>query len=187
MSRIVALLGLLVTVPLLLLLALLVLLTMGGPVIFRQRRSGKGGVPFTLIKFRSMNDRRNAQGELLPDAERVTALGRFLRRSRLDELPGLWNVAMGDLAFVGPRPLLPQTIAELDELGRRRGMVRPGLTGWAQVNGNTLLTLRQKIALDLWYVEHRNAMVDARILLRTLLVMIGGERLPHGGRTETPR
>src|SRR5690606_31422560 len=110
-----------------------------------QERSGKNGRIMTLVKFRSMRDVNDACGDPLPDEQRVTFLGRLLRRSRLDELPGLWNVVTGDMAFVGPRPLLPQTIAGMGRAGQERGKVKPGLTGWAQINGNTLLTLDEKV------------------------------------------
>lgn len=162
--------------PLLAVLALLVRISMGNPVLFRQQRSGRDGRTFTLIKFRSMREASDAAGNPLPDEQRVTSLGRFMRRTRLDELPGLWNVVTGDLAFVGPRPLLPQTIAELGRTGQERGKVKPGLTGWAQVNGNTLLTLKEKVDLDLWYVAHANWLLDAAILLCTGWVMIVGEK-----------
>ncbi|WP_395394142.1 sugar transferase [Novosphingobium sp. BL-8A] len=164
------------TLPLLAGLALGVRLSMGAPVLFRQQRAGLGGQPFTLFKLRSMREANGPDGRPLPDEARVTGFGRFLRRSRLDELPGLWNVARGDMTFVGPRPLLPETIAALGTRGMARGHVRPGLTGWAQVNGNTLLSLDEKIALDLWYVDHAGPMLDLRILARTAWVMIGGER-----------
>ncbi len=175
-TRLIALLLLILALPLLAVLALLVGLSMGRPVIFRQTRSGKGGSDFVLVKFRSMNDVRDANGDLLPDDARVTWVGNILRRTRLDELPGLLNVVRGEMNFVGPRPLLPHTIAQRGEAGRKRGEVSPGLTGWAQVNGNTLLTLNEKIALDLWYIENRSIWLDLRIILRTLLVMVGGER-----------
>ncbi|MFC3215839.1 sugar transferase [Novosphingobium panipatense] len=152
------------------------LLSLGRPVLFRQQRAGRGGVPFTLLKLRSMRNTCDASGRPLPDEARVTPFGRFLRRSRLDELPGLWNVVAGDMAFVGPRPLLPETIAALAMHGVQRGAVRPGLTGWSQVNGNTLLALEEKIALDLWYVAHSSPLLDLRILLLTVWVMVGGER-----------
>ncbi|WP_375196158.1 sugar transferase [Sphingobium sp.] len=178
--------------PLLLLLSGLVLLSMGRPVLFRQQRSGQGGHVFPMIKFRSMRDLHDAKGMPLPDALRVTALGQFLRRSRLDELPELVNIARGDMDFVGPRPLLPQTIAAMREDGAERGRVRPGLTGLAQVSGNTLLTVEEKLRFDLWYVRNRSAWLDAQIMARTLLVVIAGEkrinwhvdeaRPPHWGR-----
>lgn len=167
---------LLLLAPVAALLALVSLISMGGPVLFRQERSGLNGQPFTMAKFRSMNDASDAEGRLLPDEQRVTAWGRFLRRSRLDELPGLWSIVRGDMAFVGPRPLLPGTIASLGERGRQRGQVRPGLTGWAQVNGNTLLSLDEKVALDLDYVRNASLGLDCRIILRTIAVMIAGEK-----------
>ncbi|UOR15186.1 sugar transferase [Qipengyuania aquimaris] len=175
-SRFAAAVMLLLLAPVAALLALVSLISMGGPVLFRQDRSGLHGQPFTMLKFRSMNDARDAEGRLLPDEHRVTAWGRFLRRSRLDELPGLWSIVRGDMAFVGPRPLLPGTIASLGERGRQRGQVRPGLTGWAQVNGNTLLSLDEKIALDLDYVRNASLGLDCRIILRTIGVMIAGEK-----------
>lgn len=162
--------------PVVALLGLGVLFSMGRPVLFRQERAGLHGRPFTLLKLRSMREALDAAGHPLPDEARVTGFGRFLRRSRLDELPGLWNVARGDMDFVGPRPLLPVTIAGLGASGEERGRVRPGLTGWSQVNGNTLLSLDEKIALDLWYVRHASLWLDLRILALTAWVMIGGER-----------
>jgi lipopolysaccharide/colanic/teichoic acid biosynthesis glycosyltransferase len=124
-----------------------------------------------------MEDRRDATGRLLPDAARLRPCGRFLRRLRLDELPELWNVLRGDMALVGPRPLLPQDVAAMGADGERRGGVRPGLTGWAQVNGNTRLDTRDKLVLDLWYIEHRSLRLDLRIFLRTLATLIAGEQI----------
>ncbi|KRA83602.1 sugar transferase [Altererythrobacter sp. Root672] len=173
--------------PIQLLLGLLVLLSLGRPVLFRQVRCGRLGEPFVLYKFRTMRDDRDEAGRLLPDEQRVTAVGAFLRRSRLDELPGLLNIARGEMAFVGPRPLLPITIEELGDKGRRRGLVRPGMTGWAQVNGNTLLSLDEKVALDLWYIDHAGLWLDLTILQRTVLVMIGGERRTKVLREEVSR
>lgn len=166
---------LLICLPVMALLAALILALQGRPILFRQDRSGKHGIPFNMVKFRTMRDLRDSSGALLPDAVRTTSLGAFLRRSRLDEIPGLWNVVTGDLAFIGPRPLLPETIASLGERGVQRGQVAPGLTGWAQVNGNTLLTLDEKVALDLWYIEHRSLRTDYDILLATFWVMFRGE------------
>ncbi len=162
--------------PLLLLLSLLVLVGLGRPVLFRQVRSGLGGQPFAMIKFRSMRDLRDSRGDLLPDAQRTPALGRFLRRSRLDELPELINIVRGDMDFVGPRPLLPHSIAAMGRDGVERGKVRPGLTGLAQVSGNTLLAVEEKLRFDLWYVRHHSARLDAQIIARTLLVVVGGEK-----------
>lgn len=162
--------------PLLLLLWVLVLLGLGRPVLFRQIRSGRGGQPFAMIKFRTMRDLRDPWGALLPDAQRVTPLGQWLRRSRLDELPELINIARGDMDFVGPRPLLPHTVSAMGRDGMERGLLRPGLTGLAQVSGNTLLTVEEKLRFDLCYVRNHSPFLDARIIARTLLVVIGGEK-----------
>ncbi|MFK4005302.1 sugar transferase [Qipengyuania sp. NPDC077563] len=175
-ARVLALGLLVLALPVLALLGVLVWLSLGSPVLFRQVRSGRGGVGFTLVKFRTMKDLRGVDGALLPDPLRTTRLGNFLRRTRLDELPSLVNVVSGDLAFIGPRPLLPKTLAAMGEEGRLRGAVRPGLTGLSQVSGNTLLTLDEKVALDLWYIDHRSLWLDSQIILRTVLVMVGGER-----------
>jgi len=159
--------------PLVAISALAVLLIDGRPVFFIQQRSGLGGRSFRLMKLRSMT----TGNEALPDRQRITPLGWLLRASRLDELPQLWHVLTGAMSLVGPRPLLPSTIAAAGKHGLRRGLVRPGLTGWAQVNGNALLSDEDKIALDLWYVENRSFRLDCAIILRTLLVIFRGERI----------
>lgn len=163
--------------PLMLLLALALRIWQGRGVLFWQERSGLAGKSFRLVKFRTMRDTRGSDGELLPDEQRTTRIGSFLRKTRLDELPSFWNVMLGELAFIGPRPLLPPTISALGELGRQRGAVPPGLSGWAQVNGNTLLSLEEKVALDLWYIENRRWHTDLVIILATIWVMIAGEKL----------
>jgi lipopolysaccharide/colanic/teichoic acid biosynthesis glycosyltransferase len=163
--------------PLAIVVGLAVRGTMGKPVFFVQQRSGQGGRAFPMIKFRTMSDDRGPDGTLLGDRERVTRLGRFLRRSRLDELPELWNIMTGDMALIGPRPLLPTTINALGEAGRRRGAFKPGLTGWAQVNGNTLLEEADKIALDLWYVAHASLWLDLRIIAKTVMMILFGEKI----------
>jgi lipopolysaccharide/colanic/teichoic acid biosynthesis glycosyltransferase len=175
-SAVSAIIALVMISPVLLVIATVVRLGLGRPVLFRQMRSGLGGVPFQMIKFRTMRDLYDADGAPLPDAERVTSLGRFLRRSRLDELPELLNIARGEMDFVGPRPLLPHTVAAMGEAGAERGTVRPGLTGLAQVNGNTLLTEQEKLRLDLHYVRRRGPVRDAMILWRTVWVIIAGEK-----------
>jgi lipopolysaccharide/colanic/teichoic acid biosynthesis glycosyltransferase len=152
-------------------------LTIGRPILFVQQRSGLRGVPFAMIKFRTMHDSRDAAGRPLADAARVTRLGSFLRRTRLDELPGLWHVVRGEMALIGPRPLLPSTIQAMGPGGVARGRVRPGLTGWAQTNGNSLLDEGDKLALDLWYIEHASLLLDLRILVRTVTVILRGERV----------
>ena len=160
--------------PLALVAALLTFFAVGRPLLFSQYRSGLHGRQFRVLKFRTMHPQTL---RLLDDAARTPALGRWLRRTRLDELPQLFNILRGDMAFVGPRPLLPQTVAAFGEDGRRRGQVRPGLTGWAQVNGNTRLSDRQKLMLDLWYVEHRSLGRDLKLLARTAGVVLSGEKL----------
>jgi lipopolysaccharide/colanic/teichoic acid biosynthesis glycosyltransferase/glycosyltransferase involved in cell wall biosynthesis len=167
----------LVTLPVMALVALVVLATLGRPILFRQHRAGAEGRPFVLAKFRTMRTANDIEGRPLPDAARLTATSRVLRRTRLDELPGLWSVIRGQMNLVGPRPLLPETVVDLGEGGMARGKVKPGLTGWAQVNGNALLSDRDKLALDLWYVEHRSIRLDLEILFRTVAMLIGGERI----------
>ncbi|MEE4201432.1 sugar transferase [Erythrobacter sp.] len=179
-SRIAALLLLIALVPLLLVLWSVCLAVHGRPVMFSQYRAGKATVPFELLKFRSMRDLRDPGGQPLPDAQRITALGKFLRRTRLDELPGLLNIVRGEMTWVGPRPLLPSTISDLGLRGRRRCAVKPGLTGWSQVNGNTLLSLDQKVELDLWYIDNRGPLLDLKILALTLLVVVAGEKVRVG-------
>ena len=160
---------------------ILLRLRIGSPVFFRQVRAGRGARPFTILKFRTMTDDRGPDGRLLPDHLRQIPLSRLVRRLRLDELPQLLLILRGDMALVGPRPLLPETIAGFGEAGRRRCMVAPGLTGWAQVSGNTRLDDSQKLALDLWYVDHRSTLLDLRILVETIAVALRGEH-PHPER-----
>lgn len=162
--------------PVMVVIAGVIRLTDGAPILFRQVRVTKGRRRFELIKFRTMNEARDEQGRLLPDGMRMTRLGRFLRRSRLDELPQLWNILTGAMSLIGPRPLLPPTIEEAGEAGWRRCEVAPGLTGWAQVNGNTLLGEQDKFALDLWYIANRSLRLDLIILIRTIGVALRGER-----------
>ncbi|MET0309787.1 MAG: sugar transferase [Sphingomonas sp.] len=173
----IAALAMLVAVPIMAIVALVVLSTLGTPILFRQRRSGIGGRTFTLVKFRTMRIADDIEGRPLPDAARLTATSRVLRRTRLDELPGLWNVLRGQMNLVGPRPLLPETVIALGKGGATRGAIKPGLTGWAQINGNALLNDADKLALDLWYVQHRSFRLDLEILFRTAAMLVGGERI----------
>ncbi len=154
--------------PVFVLTALLVRLKLGTPVLFRQQRPGLHGRPFTVLKFRTMIDARDGQGHLLPDDERLTTFGRFLRSSSLDELPELINVLKGEMSLVGPRPLLMQYLARYTPEQRRRHAVRPGITGWAQVNGRNTLSWEAKFSLDLWYVDHQSLRLDLQIILRTI-------------------
>jgi sugar transferase EpsL len=160
--------GLVVLAPLLGVTAVAIRLLLGGPVIFPQRRPGRHGRPFILYKFRTMSGARAADGRLLPDRERLTRLGRLLRRTSLDELPELVNVIRGDMSLVGPRPLLMEYLPRYTREQARRHDVRPGITGWAQLNGRNTLPWERRFALDVWYVEHRSLRLDVWILLLTV-------------------
>lgn len=169
-----------------LLVALLVRVTMGSPVIFRQRRPGLGGRPFTLLKFRTMAERRGGDRQALRDEERLTGLGRFLRRTSLDELPELVNVLKGEMSLVGPRPLLMHYLELYSPEQARRHEVKPGITGWAQVNGRNALSWEEKFELDVWYVDHWSLGLDLRILWRTLLSVLTGEGISAAGHATMP-
>lgn len=179
-------LGLILLGPLLLGVALAVRIGIGAPVLFRQWRPGFLGLPFLLIKFRSMTGERDALGRLLPDARRLTRLGRFLRASSLDELPELWNVLRGDMSLVGPRPLLVEYLPLYSPEQMRRHDVKPGITGWAQVNGRNALTWEEKFALDLWYVDNGSFFLDVKILLRTLGRVFARDGIGHGEDATMP-
>jgi sugar transferase EpsL len=168
--------------PLLGIIALLIRKRLGAPVLYRQQRPGRFGKPFTLVKFRSMTEKHDSFGHLLPDAERLTPLGLFLRRTSLDELPELWNVLGGDMSLVGPRPLLMQYLKRYTPTQARRHAVQPGLTGWAQVNGRNALTWEQKFALDVWYVDHMSFWLDLRIIVLTLTKAVKGEGINQPGQ-----
>jgi sugar transferase EpsL len=155
--------------PVMLVAALLVALSMGFPLVFRQLRPGLGGKPFVLYKFRTMAEQRDKSGNLLPDEKRLTRVGNMLRSSSLDELPQLWNVLRGDISLVGPRPLLMQYLDRYTPEQGRRHDVLPGITGWAQVNGRNALTWEEKFALDIWYVDNWSFVLDLRILLKTIV------------------
>ncbi len=156
------------SLPLVVVLAVLVRWRLGAPVLFRQDRPGLDGTPFTLYKFRTMREANDAAGCPLPDFSRLTRLGRFLRSTSLDELPELWNVIRGDMSLVGPRPLLTEYLPIYDERQRRRHEVRPGLTGWAQVNGRNAVSWDERLEMDVWYVDNRSWRLDARILFLTM-------------------
>ncbi|WP_282205169.1 sugar transferase [Kitasatospora fiedleri] len=158
-----------IALPLGLLIALLIRATTGGPVIFRQTRTGRHGREFDILKFRTMRDR---QYEDEPDAPRITRLGALLRKSSLDELPQLWNVLRGDMGVIGPRPTLPEQVVHYSTRQRGRLAVRPGLTGWAQVRGRNSITWPERIELDLWYIEHHSLALDLRILALTVKVLL---------------
>jgi lipopolysaccharide/colanic/teichoic acid biosynthesis glycosyltransferase len=163
-----ALASLLVLLPVIVVVAILIHHKFGSPVLFRQTRPGLDGKPFKMIKFRTMLDAVNAQGNPLPDSERMTPFGQFLRASSLDELPGLWNVLKGDMSLVGPRPLLMEYLPLYSKEQYRRHDVRPGVTGWAQVNGRNAISWEDKFKLDVWYVDNRSFWLDLKILLLTV-------------------
>jgi sugar transferase EpsL len=154
--------------PLLLILAVVVRFRLGSPVLFRQKRPGLHGEIFELIKFRTMTDARDSQGNLLPDAERLPAFGKFLRSTSLDELPELLVILKGDMSLVGPRPLLVQYLPLYNAFQARRHEVRPGLTGWAQINGRNAISWDERFKLDVWYVDHQSLWLDVKILFLTL-------------------
>lgn len=154
--------------PVMIVLIVLIKSKLGSPVFFAQIRPGMNSEPFKMYKFRSMTDARDADGELLPDTERLTKFGKFLRSSSLDELPGLWNVLAGDMSLVGPRPLLMDYLPFYSKEQARRHEVRPGLTGWAQVNGRNAISWDDKFRLDVWYVDHHTFFFDIKILLLTV-------------------
>jgi lipopolysaccharide/colanic/teichoic acid biosynthesis glycosyltransferase len=172
--------------PLLTGLALVVRLNMGPPVLFRQLRPGLRGKPFLLLKFRTMNLIRDAQGRLLPDEQRLTKLGYFLRRFSLDELPQLWNVWKGEMSLVGPRPLLMEYLDRYSSEQARRHEVKPGITGWAQVNGRNALDWEDRFRLDLWYVDHKSLRVDAGILLKTVRNVTLRKDISQNGHATMP-
>ncbi len=154
---------------------------MGTPILFRQLRPGLRGRPFTLLKFRTMRDARDSHGNLLPDAQRMTSLGRFLRRTSLDELPQLINVVKGDMSLVGPRPLLMEYLERYTLEQGRRHEVRPGITGWAQVNGRNAISWEERFSHDVWYVDHRTLWLDLRILVSTAGRVLHGEGISPSG------
>ena len=165
--------------PLLLVVASLVRLKLGAPVLFIQERPGLRGRPFRMVKFRTMTDERGPDGELLPDDQRLTSFGRFLRATSLDEFPEMWNVLIGDMSVVGPRPLLMRYVSRYSPFQTRRMEVKPCVTGWAQVNGRNSLSWEEKFALDVWYVDHRTFWLDMRIVVMTffkVLARSGAER-----------
>jgi lipopolysaccharide/colanic/teichoic acid biosynthesis glycosyltransferase len=168
--------------PVLALLALLVRVKLGAPLFFRQQRPGLHGKPFCMVKFRTMTDARDAQGNLLSDAERLTSLGRFLRSTSLDELPELWNVLTGEMSLVGPRPLLMQYLDRYTPEQARRHEVRPGVTGWAQVNGRNAISWEQKFAYDVWYVDNLSFWLDLKILGLTVRKIIVREGINQAGQ-----
>jgi lipopolysaccharide/colanic/teichoic acid biosynthesis glycosyltransferase len=177
-----ALLGLVLLAPVMLLVGGLVWLMLGPPILFRQRRPGRHGRPFEIVKFRTMTEAVDGAGQPLPDARRLSRFGAFLRSTSLDELPELYNVLKGDMSLVGPRPLLMQYLERYTPEQRRRHDVRPGITGWAQVRGRNALTWEEKFELDVWYVDHHSFWLDGWIVLLTLWKILKREGIAQAGQ-----
>jgi sugar transferase EpsL len=178
--------GIVLVAPLLGVLALLVRLTLGRPVFFRQQRAGLYGKLFILLKFRTMTDEKDSKGRLLPDGERLRGIGRFLRRTSLDELPTLINVIKGDMSLVGPRPLITDYLDRYSAEQMRRHLVKPGITGWNQINGRNALSWEEKFAQDVWYVDNRSLWLDLRILSRTIGKVLMGHGVSAPGNATMP-
>lgn len=170
----------------LLVLIWLVRRKLGSPVFFRQVRPGLNGLPFEMVKFRTMTDERGSDGQLLPDAVRLTSFGRFLRSTSLDELPELWNVLKGEMSLVGPRPLLMEYLPLYSPEQARRHDVRPGVTGWAQVNGRNAISWEEKFELDVWYVDHQSLWLDFKILWLTVKKVLVREGISAAGDATMP-
>lgn len=177
---------LLLAIPLLVLIGL-VRRKLGSPVFFRQVRPGLHGKPFEMVKFRTMTDERDSTGVLQPDAARMTPFGQFLRSTSLDELPELWNVLKGDMSLVGPRPLLMEYVPLYTPVQARRHEVRPGVTGWAQVNGRNAISWEDKFRLDVWYVDHRSFWLDVRILWLTVRKVLDRDSINAEGEATMPK
>ena len=167
--------------PLFILLAVVVYVNLGSPILFRQQRPGLHGKPFTFFKFRTMDDKTDENGQLLPDDARLTGPGRFLRRTSLDELPQLFNVIKGDMSLIGPRPLLMEYLDLYTDEQMRRHDVKPGITGWAQVNGRNAISWEEKFRLDLWYVDNHSFLLDCRIILLTLVKIMKRDGINQEG------
>lgn len=186
-DRIVSLLALFLLFPVILLICLLIRWKMGTPVFYRQMRPGLLGEPFELVKFRTMRDSKDEDGVMLSDADRLTELGKFLRKTSLDELPELWNVAKGEMSFVGPRPLLMEYLPLYSKEQSRRHDVRPGITGWAQINGRNAISWEEKFEFDIWYVKNRTFTLDIKILLLTLVKVVKRHDINAEGEATMPR
>ncbi|NRD89496.1 sugar transferase [Sphingopyxis sp. BSNA05] len=179
--------GLALLSPLLLILVILIRRGMGSPVLFRQIRPGKDGKPFEMMKFRTMRDATGPDGQALPDKARLTPLGSKLRSSSLDELPELWNVLKGDMSLVGPRPLLMEYLPLYSPEQARRHEVRPGVTGWAQINGRNAISWDEKFALDVWYVDNRSLWLDLKIIWLTIRKVLKREGISAAGEATMPK
>ena len=173
--------------PVILATGIAIRMRMGSPILFAQERPGLHGLPFTMYKFRTMRDAHDSAGQPLSDAERLTRFGRFLRATSLDELPELWNVLKGDMSLVGPRPLLMEYLPRYSMEQLRRHELRPGITGWAQVNGRNALDWPEKLALDIWYVDHQTFWLDLKIVMLTVLKVVARDGISAVGEATMPK
>lgn len=178
----VTILGLVISLPLMLIISLLVWMFLGTPILFLQKRPGYKGRPFVTLKFRTMTERKGADGNLLPDAERLSPFGRFLRSTSLDDLPQLWNILAGEMSLVGPRPLLMRYLERYTPEQMRRHDVLPGITGWAQIHGRNTLDWNEKFRLDVWYVDHQSFWLDLKILFLTPWKVFKREGISQSGQ-----
>lgn len=179
--------ALLLLAPVILIVGILIWNKLGSPIIFKQTRPGLGGKPFNMLKFRSMLDAYDEHGKPLPNAQRMTRFGKILRSTSLDELPELWNVLKGDMSLVGPRPLLMEYLPLYDDFQKRRHEVKPGITGWAQVNGRNAISWEQKFDYDVWYVDHGTIWLDLKIIFLTVKKVFVREGISHGQDVAMPR
>jgi lipopolysaccharide/colanic/teichoic acid biosynthesis glycosyltransferase len=182
-DRLLAAIALILLSPFVTILAIAIYFKMGSPVIFAQARVGKNNSIFTFYKFRTMTDQRDSDGKLLPDMERLTPLGEFLRQTSLDELPQLWNVLRGDMSFIGPRPLITAYLERYTPEQARRHEVTPGITGWAQINGRNSISWEKKFQLDIWYIDHWSLWLDLKILLQTVIKIVSREGVDEDQNT----
>ena len=181
-----ALILLIITIPLLLSLFVLTFIFLGKPVIYRQQRPGQNEKIFTLLKFRSLSNEKDKKGNLLPDFERLSKYGKFIRQSSLDELPQLLNIIKGEMSFVGPRPLKVEYLKYYSNEQKKRHIVKPGITGYAQINGRNLVSWEKKLEMDNYYVKHYNFLLDILILLKTLFVIVSAKNINNENATNTP-
>ena len=173
--------GIITFSPIFLIIGLILIFKLGRPIFFIQKRPGLHCIPFSFYKFRTMNEERDSKGELLPDDLRLSSFGHWLRKKSLDELPSLWNVIKGDISLVGPRPLLMEYIPLYSKYQARRHEIKPGITGWAQINGRNSISWSRKFELDVWYVENQSFWLDLKILFKTLWKVFSMEGISHAG------
>lgn len=177
----------LVFLPVIIVLAIVISSVIGNPIVFKQLRPGLLSKPFSIYKFRTMNNHKNNKGELLPDVERLTALGQWLRSTSLDELPSLWNVLKGEMSLVGPRPLLMEYLPLYNAEQTRRHQLKPGVTGWAQVNGRNAISWEDKFKLDVWYVDNQSLYLDIKIILMTIKKVLCRADISANGEATMPK